>query len=53
MQTATNTSMITITATPTSRPMSANGLPPESEDGLVPGSVYGMAPGSVDVPAAG
>jgi len=42
MQTAASASMITLTATPTSRPGSADGMTPGSEDGLAPGSVDGM-----------
>ena len=48
MQTAVSTSMITLTATPTSRPRSADGMTPGSEDGMIPGSADGLAPGSVD-----
>jgi len=53
MQTATSTSTIAITATPTSRPGSANGITPGPVDGLTPGSVDGLTPGSVDGLAPG
>ena len=48
MQTAASTSMITFTATPTSKPRSADGVTPGSEDGIIPGSADGLTPGSVD-----